>query len=52
MDHRVVDKIISVEYKEGVKIFYDYTFGNTTLLVERQARCPYNRCVNKKKYIN
>ena len=34
MDRRVVDGMIFVEYEEGVKNFYDYTFENTTLLVE------------------
>ena len=34
MDRRVVDGAISVEYKEGVKNFCDYTFENTALLVE------------------
>ena len=52
MDHRVVDGVISVEYKEGVKNFCDYIFRNTALLVEGQARCPCNRCVNRKICIN
>ena len=51
MDRRVVGGTIFVEYKEGVKNFYDYTFGNIALLVEGWAHCPYNRCVNKKKIL-
>ena len=50
MDHRVVDGTISVEYKEGVKNFYDYAFENTALLVEGQAHFPCNRCVNREMY--
>ena len=50
MDHRVVDEAKYVEYKEGVKNFYDYTFGNTALLVKGWARYPCNRCVNRKMY--
>ena len=50
MDHRIVDGAISVEYKEGVKIFCDYTFRNTSLLVEGRACCPCNICVNRKMY--
>ena len=47
---RVVNEVISVKYKEGVKNFCNYTFGNTTLLVERRARCPCNRCINRKMH--
>ena len=50
MDRRVVNGATYVEYKEGVKNFYDYTFGNTTLLVERWARYPCNRRVNRKMH--
>ena len=50
MDRRVVDEVIFVEYKEGVKNFYDYTFRNITLLVEGWAHCPCNRCVNRKTH--
>ena len=48
MDSRVVDGVIFVEYKEGVKNFYDYTFRNIALLVEVRAHCPCNRCVYTK----
>ena len=48
MDRRVVDGIIFIEYKESVKYFYDYAFGNATLLVQRWAHCPCKRCVNRK----
>ena len=51
MDHRVVDGVIFIEYKEGVKNFCDYAFKNIALLVEGQTRCPYNRCVNKEMHI-
>ena len=50
MDHQVVDEAISIEYKGCVKNFYDYAIGNTALLVEGQARCPCNRCVNRKMH--
>ena len=52
MDRRVVDGMIFIEYKEGVKNFCDYTFGNTALLVEGWACYPCNRCVNRKICIN
>ena len=48
MDHRVVDGMISAEYKEGVKYFCDDTFENAALLVEGWIYCPYKRCVDRK----
>ena len=48
MDRRVVDGVISTEYSEGVEYFYDYTFGNTTVLHQEWACCPYKRCGNRK----
>ena len=47
MDRRIVDGPISIEYKEDVKNFCDYTFENIALLVEGQACCPYNKYVNR-----
>ena len=46
-DRRVVDGVISVEYK-SVKSFCDYAFGNAALLVEGWVHCLCKRCVNKK----
>ena len=48
MDRRVVGGAISIKYKVGVKNFCDFAFENIALLVDGRARCPCNRCVNRK----
>ena len=47
MDQRVVEGMISDEYREGVEYFCDFVFGNATLLRDGRARCPCNRCGNR-----
>ena len=39
--------MISIEYKEVVKYFYDFAFRNATLLVQGWACYTCKRCVNK-----
>ena len=48
MDRRVVDGMISAEYREGIEYFYDFTFENVAFLHQGWAHCPYNRCNNRK----
>ena len=50
MDCRVVDRVISIKYNEGVKNFFDYAFRNIALLVEGRTCCPCNRCVKRKMH--
>ena len=47
MDRRVVDWMISSEYRKGVEYFCDFAFGNAALLHQRRDRCPCNRCGNR-----
>ena len=47
MDHWIVDREISTEYKEGIEYFYDLIFENEALLHQGQACCLYNRYDNR-----